>query len=153
MSDQATVTLCPRDLYESDDKPEDRCRIYVNVPQLHDFHRANDADWVHFELPQRDQSLYVFTARPLEPDGVPISLTLLMDEVSLSGSNLDDPRSAVRISKVLSCAGPDRCGYPVRVQPASDIPAGGCWTDYELLVTETPEHESEHVFLPVVMKQ
>jgi len=129
----AILTSCPTDVYEIDNSARDATLLYPNHPQLHDFSQPGDKDWAGVRVQSGDRSLYTFTARPLAPDGVPISLTLHWTDTPLSTSNLNDPRSPVQISKILSCAAADGCGYFLQTQS----PESGCWTDYELWVERT----------------
>jgi hypothetical protein len=148
VSDHITRTLCPTDTYEPDDRAGEAYPIYRGEQQLHDFYKSGDEDWVRLRLHGGDRALYVFTARPLGPDGVAICLDL--HGTSLSDCNSDNPRSPAEIGKILSCTGADVCDYFLRVQSPS--PVSGCWTDYQLSVKETPWDELEHIWLPVVLR-
>ena len=128
------------DIYEPDDGPADARPIYPGVPQIHDFYRSGDEDWVGLRLHPGEQALYVFSARLLEPDGVYICLNLwgLTTEVCNA--------SEVSIVKELSCIGGHVCDYFLQAHTSGST--AGCWTDYELRV----DAADNHIWLPVVLR-
>lgn len=150
VSDQVTLTLCPKDVYEPDDSPGGAYPIYPGVPQLHDFYKGGDVDWVGLRLHPPDEALYVFSALPLGPNGVRICIDLYQGGTTLTKCNDGDHKSPVTIMKALSCTGADVCDYFVRVYPYPSSPASGCWTDYELSVREITN--PQYVYLPLVLK-
>jgi len=134
--------FCPVDIYEHDDSALDARPIYPGVPQIHDFYRPGDKDWVGLRLHPGEQSLYVFSARLLEPDGIDICLNLL--GITTEECNA----SEVSIVKELSCIGGHVCDY--YLQAKSSGLASGCGTDYELRVDKLALNH--FIWLPVVLR-
>jgi len=135
VSDQTMITLCPTDIYEPDDSFRVSHLIHPDdQPQLHDFSRNQDQDWIRLQLPRGDPLAYAFIARPLASSGFPISMTFYQGLSRLAhADNLADPQLPVRIGRILWCTAIEGCDYFLQIES----PASGCWTDYEVWVEET----------------
>ncbi len=153
VSDVVTLPpLCPEDIWERDYNDDVRSIQVPEIspdddsPQIHNF-SANDEDWVFLRVYPGSQSIYTFTACPLAPGGVPISLTLHHGGESLiTRSNLSNPQSPVLIGRIISCGEQYAfCRYFLQIQSSES----GCGTEYSLWVAETPIWT---VWLPVVLR-
>jgi len=158
VSDEKAIVLCPIDFYEQGDgddgdNPFTVKPIAPSIPQIHDFSKPEDEDWVGFKRAPGYKALYTFIAHPLLSEGVAISLTFEPGSSSAKGGdNLDNIKSDVRLTLLLDCdlSSPQPCEYKLQVK--SPVRKYGCWTDYELRMSEITWGELRHIWLPVVLR-